>query len=76
MRTVSDFFKRITAAQWLGAVIAVLTLIFVLTNRQHTRVTIYGLGVEGPTWLILLVVLLIGWVTGILMGRSRYRHKQ
>lgn len=72
---MSDLFKKITPAQWLGAVIAVLALIFVLTNRQHTRVTIYGLGMEGPTWLILLIVLLIGWVTGILMGRSRYRQK-
>lgn len=72
---MSDLFKKITPAQWLGTVIAVLALIFVLTNRQHTSVTIYGLGMEGPTWLILLIVLLIGWVTGILMGRSRYRQK-
>lgn len=72
---MSDFLKKISPAQWLGLVIAVLALVFVLTNRQKADVTIYGLDVHGPTWLILLIVLLIGWITGILMGRNRYRHK-
>lgn len=72
---MKNLLAKISFAQWLGIVLAVLAIIFVFTNTDTTKITLYGLHLSGPTWLILLIILAIGWLIGLLMGRSRYRVK-
>lgn len=72
---MKNLLAKISFAQWLGIVLAVLAIIFVFTNTETTKITLYGLHLSGPTWLILLIILAIGWLIGLLMGRSRYRVK-
>lgn len=72
---MQNLLSKVSFAQWLGLVIAVLAIIFVFTNTDTTRITFYGLQLSGPTWLILLIVLAVGWLIGLLTGRKRYRGR-
>ncbi|WP_182346305.1 LapA family protein [Tomitella gaofuii] len=70
---MKNLLSKISFAQWLGLVLAVLAIVFVFTNTNTTSITLYGLHLSGPTWLILLIILAIGWLIGLLTGRKRYR---
>ncbi|MDN5757321.1 MAG: LapA family protein [Tomitella sp.] len=75
MATMKNALSKVSFAQWLGLLIAVLAIVFVFTNTNTTEITLYGLHLSGPTWLILLIILAIGWLIGLLTGRRQYKRR-
>lgn len=71
---MKNALSKVSFSQWTGLIIAILAVIFVFTNTNTARITFYGLHLSGPTWLILLIILVIGWVVGMLTARRRYRR--
>lgn len=71
--TKRNFLARITLREWLGLVLVVVAVVFVLQNQRTVWVELFWLDVRAPLWLTLLVVLVVGWLAGALMGGRRRR---
>ncbi|MGV1034384.1 MAG: hypothetical protein ACOYBP_04085 [Microbacteriaceae bacterium] len=60
--------------RWLGVLIAVLVIIFVVQNglvTQSTTVYLFFWQMVWPNWVLMLVVFLAGWVVGSLLSRRK-----
>jgi len=57
----------------LGLVIFALALTFIVQNRQTVGVYLFTTTVNGPMWVALAVMLVIGILVGFLLGLRR-RH--
>ncbi|MBH5146367.1 DUF1049 domain-containing protein (plasmid) [Rhodococcus qingshengii] len=53
----------------LAAVLVVLAAIFILQNRAATTIQLFWVSVQSPLWLTLVVILVLGWATGLLTTR-------
>lgn len=71
---MKDFLAKVSPAQWVGLVIAILALIFVLMNRASAEITLLWMHLSGPTWLILLIVFAVGWLAGWLTTRKNTKR--
>ncbi|MFH5821575.1 hypothetical protein [Georgenia sp. AZ-5] len=69
--TERNFLSRITPGQWLGLALVVVAVVFVLQNQRTVSVELFWLDARAPLWLTLLVVLVVGWLAGALMGGRR-----
>lgn len=74
-RNTPDSFPRslLTPRNVLAAVLVALAVIFILQNRSTTTIQLFWVSVQSPLWLTLVVILLLGWVAGLLTTR-RKRH--
>ena len=63
--------RRLAARHWLAIVLFVLAVIFVVQNTVRHEVHFLWVTVEAATWLVLIVVFLVGVVTGLLLHRRR-----
>ncbi|MEV0354918.1 LapA family protein [Nocardia sp. NPDC050697] len=68
-----SLLARVSAGQWLALVFTVLAVIFVLSNRQRVDIEFLLLTVSSPMWLILLIMFLIGLLSGALLMRRKGR---
>ncbi|MBF6173837.1 hypothetical protein [Nocardia blacklockiae] len=66
-----SFVSRISVTQWLALVLAVLSIVFIVENRDRVGIEFLLITVTSPMWLILLVMFVVGWVTGVLTRRAR-----
>lgn len=66
---------RPTGRQILGAVIALLLLVFIVTNRDSAEVTLVVTSVELPLWLVLAITALLGVLVGMGLGARRTKRK-
>jgi uncharacterized integral membrane protein len=64
---------RFLLHNWIAIILFVLTAAFIGQNRETQRIHLLWITVESPMWLLLSVILLIGIVVGLLVGR-RHRH--
>ncbi|TSD50561.1 DUF1049 domain-containing protein [Rhodococcus sp. KBS0724] len=55
----------------LAAVLVVLAVIFVFQNRSATTIQLFWVSVQSPLWLTLAVILLLGWIAGLLTTRRK-----
>ncbi|MGY1779708.1 lipopolysaccharide assembly protein LapA domain-containing protein [Geodermatophilus sp. SYSU D01036] len=62
--------RRIRPGQVLALVLAVVTVAFIVQNRDRVTVDLFTVDVSSPLWLILTIVLLIGVLLGMIL-RSR-----
>jgi putative membrane protein len=62
---------RLAARHWLAIILIVLAAIFVVQNTVRHEVHLLWVTVEAATWLVLIVIFLVGVVTGVLLGRRR-----
>ncbi|MGY1728589.1 lipopolysaccharide assembly protein LapA domain-containing protein [Geodermatophilus sp. SYSU D01062] len=62
--------RRIRSGQVLALVLAVVTVAFIVQNRDRVTVDLFTVDVSAPLWLILTIVLLIGVLLGMIL-RSR-----
>lgn len=72
---IAEFLKK----RWLGVLIVVLALIFVLQNglvTDYTTVQFYFWQWIWPNWLLLTVVFFAGWLVGWLFSRRKRDGKQ
>jgi lipopolysaccharide assembly protein A len=65
--------RRIAARHWLAIVLIVLAAIFVAQNTVRHEVHLLWVTLEAATWLVLIVVFLVGVLTGVLLRRRRRR---
>ena len=66
---------RPTGRQIGGAVIAVLLLVFIVTNTDTANVTLFVTDVSLPLWLVLAITALLGAVIGMGLGARRTKRK-
>jgi uncharacterized integral membrane protein len=57
-----------------GGVLALLLLLFLVLNRDQTRVSFVIFDAQTDLWLALLIAAGGGFVAGFLMSRARYRR--
>ena len=69
--TKTSLLSRISAAQWVALVLAVLAVIFVAQNHHRVDINILMVTISSPMWLVLLVIFVVGWLVGLLTRRSR-----
>ena len=56
-----------------GLVLAVILLLFIAFNGQHTEISFVVFKAEAALWVALALAGGIGLVVGFLLGRKRYR---
>ncbi|WP_260684278.1 DUF1049 domain-containing protein [Rhodococcus sp. KBS0724] len=61
----------LTPRNILAAVLVVLAVIFVFQNRSATTIQLFWVSVQSPLWLTLAVILLLGWIAGLLTTRRK-----
>lgn len=67
--------RSIPPHTWVGLVIAVIALVFVLQNRQEASISLFNVLITAPLWMTLLITLLIGFLVGLLIRRNRRTRK-
>ena len=58
---------------WAALILLVLAGIFVAQNRDRHPVHVLWVTVESPTWFVLTVIFLVGWLVGALLRWRRRR---
>ena len=66
---------RPSGRQIVGAVIAVLLLVFIVTNTDDAEVTLFVTTVTLPLWLVLAGTAVLGVLVGIGLGTRRTKRK-
>ncbi len=56
---------------WLGVVIAVLAIAFILQNRAPAQVDLLSFTFTAPQWTTLTIMFVAGMATGFLLRRKR-----
>ena len=65
--------RRIAVRHWVAIILIVLAAIFVVQNTVRHEIHLLWVNVEAATWLVLIVIFLVGVVTGVLLGRRPRR---
>jgi uncharacterized integral membrane protein len=73
--TVKDRRVKVSRRVIVGAVTAVLALVFIFQNTTDTRVHILFWRIDRPAWLLFLVLFAAGFVVGSLLPWFRRRSK-
>ena len=63
--------SRISPAQWIAIVLAVLAIIFIVQNHHRVDINILMVTITSPLWLVLLIIFVVGWLAGLLTLRTR-----
>ncbi|MEU7813835.1 LapA family protein [Pseudonocardia sp. NPDC049154] len=63
--------RRITARWVVALVVAVLTVVFVLQNRDPVNVYLFTLTLSAPLWLLQVVMIAVGLLLGLVVTRRR-----
>jgi uncharacterized integral membrane protein len=58
-----------------GGVIAVLLLVFIVTNTDDANVTLFFTDVTMPLWLVLAITAVLGVLVGMGLGARRTKRK-
>lgn len=70
---MNSILSRVSPGQWAGLLILVVAIVFVVMNREEIPVSLFGVRITGPAWVILLLVFLAGWLVGVLATRRGQR---
>lgn len=62
------------AAGWVGVVLTVLSLVFILQNRMTITINFFWLDVSAPLWFVLLLIFLVGWFVSFLVFRRKLKE--
>jgi lipopolysaccharide assembly protein A len=63
--------RKLGTKQIVALVVAAVTLIFILQNRDTVQITFFALTVTAALWFVLLIVLVLGVVIGALATRRK-----
>ncbi|OLT21109.1 hypothetical protein BJF78_08570 [Pseudonocardia sp. CNS-139] len=63
--------RRVSPRLVIALVIVVLVGIFVAQNRDTVQIQLFAVTVTSPVWLLLVIMVLIGVLVGLLLGRRR-----
>lgn len=67
----SSATSLLTPRNILAAVLVALAVIFILQNRAATTIQLFWVSMRSPLWLTLVVILLLGWIAGLLTTRRK-----
>ncbi len=56
-----------------AAVLVVLLVLFVVLNRQTTKISFIFFSAQSAVWVALAIAAAVGFVAGFFVSRSRYR---
>jgi lipopolysaccharide assembly protein A len=63
--------RRLRTRHWFAIVLVALAVIFVVQNTVRHEIRLLWVSIEAATWLVLVVIFLVGVVTGLLLHRRR-----
>jgi len=66
---------RPSGRQILGAVVAVLLIVFIAANNESVEVSLVFFKATLPLWVVLAVTALLGVVVGVGVGTRRTKRK-
>ena len=66
--------RRISGRTIAGVVIAVVMVVWILSNRQRVSISFLLTSATMPLWVALAISGVLGCVVGFLVGRRRYRR--
>lgn len=66
---------RPSGRQIVGAVVAVLLIVFIAANNENKTINFIVTSVTMPLWLVLAVTALLGFLVGLGFGARRTRRK-
>ncbi|HWJ84770.1 MAG TPA: LapA family protein [Cellulomonas sp.] len=61
---------------YVGIVVIALAVVIVLQNRQEATFEVFGWSFETPTWVMLLITLVLGFVVGWLLHYRQSARKK
>jgi uncharacterized integral membrane protein len=64
---------NLSPRQIIAIVVGVIALIFVFSNTGQVSLNWLFLSFTAPGWVMLLILLAAGFVTGFALARSRYK---
>jgi drug/metabolite transporter (DMT)-like permease len=64
---------RLTPKWILGIVLGVVGLVFVFSNNGEATLRFLWFSMTAPGWVFLVVLLALGFASGWLIARSRYK---
>lgn len=67
----SSVRSLLTPRNIVAAILVALAFIFILQNRSATTIQLFWVSVQAPLWLTFAVILVIGWIAGMLTGRRK-----
>ncbi|MFI5428537.1 lipopolysaccharide assembly protein LapA domain-containing protein [Aeromicrobium sp. UC242_57] len=59
--------------RWIAIVLVVLTVLFIVQNRNQVDINLFWIHVRMSLWLVLFVMAAIGAAIGYLASRRRHR---
>ncbi|WP_456694796.1 lipopolysaccharide assembly protein LapA domain-containing protein [Aeromicrobium sp. P5_D10] len=59
--------------RWIAIVLVILTVAFILQNRNRVDINLFWMHVSMPLWLVLFLITAIGVAIGYLVSRRRHR---
>jgi uncharacterized integral membrane protein len=68
--------SRLSPRIVIGAIVAILALVFIFQNTSRTRVHLLFWKVDRPAWLWLLIVFAAGFIVGSIYPWFRRRPKR
>lgn len=67
--------STVSLSQWIALGLTVIAIVFIVQNRNSVSIDLFWVSVQSPLWFILVVVLVFGWVVGVLTGRGHSKRK-
>ncbi len=68
-----SFIARLTFGNWLAIGLAVLSIAFILQNRDRVSIDLFFISARLPLWISLALVFVAGWISGRFSRSSRER---
>lgn len=65
---------RFVMERWLALLLIVLTIAFVVQNRERASISLFFLSISPPLWVVLTILFLVGWVVGAYVTPRRRRR--
>jgi uncharacterized integral membrane protein len=69
----ADQSKRLSNRTIVGIVIVALVLVFILINRENTKIAFVFFHAEAPLWVALALAAAGGFIAGYLVARRRHK---
>lgn len=61
--------------RWMALVLTIVTITFVVQNRERAQINLFWMHVRMPLWLVLIAITVIGVAIGYLAAHRRHRRR-
>lgn len=60
--------------RWVALVLTIVTIMFVVQNRERVQINLFWMHVRMPLWFVLTSITVVGIAIGYLVARRRHRR--